>query len=92
MEQTYCTVEEALEELRAKPTADLTSADRLAMADNAAALGDWPSARKALSAAGDTVNLETDIIGKYVEKLLRPQPETPPPGGITWDFLAENGF
>ena len=42
--------------------------------------------------AGDTVNLETDIIGKYVEKLLRPQPETPPPGGITWDFLAENGF
>ena len=42
--------------------------------------------------AGATVNLETDIIGKYVEKLLRPQPETPPPGGITWDFLAENGF
>ena len=41
---------------------------------------------------GDTVNLETDIIGKYVEKLLRPQPETPPPGGITWDFLAQNGF
>ena len=42
--------------------------------------------------AGDTVNLETDIIGKYVEKLLRPQPETPPPGGVTWDFLTENGF
>ena len=42
--------------------------------------------------AGDIVNLETDIIGKYVEKLLRPQQETPPPGGITWDFLAENGF
>lgn len=42
--------------------------------------------------AGDTVNLETDIIGKYVEKLLRPQPETPPPGGITWDFLEQNGF
>ena len=42
--------------------------------------------------AGDTVNLETDTIGKYVEKLLRPQPETPPPGGITWDFLEQNGF
>ncbi len=42
--------------------------------------------------AGATVNLETDIIGKYVEKLLRPQPETPPSGGITWDFLEQNGF
>ena len=41
---------------------------------------------------GDTVNLETDIIGKYVEKLLRPQPETTPQNGITREFLAENGF
>ena len=42
--------------------------------------------------AGDIVNLETDIIGKYVEKLLRPQPETTPQSGITREFLAENGF
>lgn len=43
---------------------------------------------------GDTVNLETDIIGKYVEKLLRPraEPEPAPSGGITLDFLAKNGF
>ena len=41
---------------------------------------------------GDTVNLETDIIGKYVEKLLRPEPETQPQSGITLEFLAENGF
>ena len=41
---------------------------------------------------GDTVNLETDIIGKYVKKLLRPQPETTPQSGITREFLAENGF
>ena len=40
---------------------------------------------------GDTVNLETDIIGKYVEKLLRPAPETVQ-RGITLEFLAENGF
>lgn len=40
--------------------------------------------------AGDTVNLETDIIGKYVEKLLRPEPERQ--GGISLEFLAENGF
>lgn len=42
--------------------------------------------------AGDTVNLETDIIGKYVEKLLRPAPEPERQGGINWEFLAENGF
>ena len=42
--------------------------------------------------AGDTVNLETDIIGKYVEKLLRPAPELERRGGISLEFLAENGF
>ena len=42
--------------------------------------------------AGDLVNLETDIIGKYVEKLLTPAPESQTAGGITLDFLARNGF
>ena len=42
--------------------------------------------------AGDTVNLETDIIGKYVEKLLRPREETTPKSGLTLEFLASNGF
>lgn len=37
---------------------------------------------------GDIVNLENDIVGKYVEKLLK----TEPSGGITKGFLAENGF
>ena len=41
---------------------------------------------------GDTVNLETDIIGKYVEKLLKPREESPFEPGITLDFLRENGF
>ncbi|MCD7845767.1 MAG: riboflavin synthase [Oscillospiraceae bacterium] len=42
---------------------------------------------------GDIVNLETDIIGKYVEKLLQPkEPAAPQSSGITWEFLAENGF
>ena len=40
---------------------------------------------------GSTVNLETDIIGKYVEKLLKPQ-QTPQKSGITMDFLIQNGF
>lgn len=41
---------------------------------------------------GDLVNLETDIIGKYVEKLLTPAPETPVSSGLTLDFLARHGF
>ena len=40
---------------------------------------------------GDTVNLENDIIGKYVEKLMKPAEETES-GGITMEFLARNGF
>ena len=39
--------------------------------------------------AGDKVNLENDIIGKYVERLMRPE-ETKQ--GVTMDFLAEHGF
>lgn len=43
--------------------------------------------------AGDPVNLETDIIGKYVEKMLHGEPEpTAGNGGLTRDFLAKHGF
>lgn len=42
---------------------------------------------------GDTVNLENDIIGKYVEKLLmRENTEKSGKTGITEEFLAKNGF
>ncbi len=42
---------------------------------------------------GDHVNLETDIIGKYVEKLLQPAEPTEQPGsGLTRAFLLEHGF
>lgn len=41
---------------------------------------------------GDLVNLEADIIGKYVEKLLEPRGGATQEGGITMSFLAENGF
>ena len=37
---------------------------------------------------GDPVNLECDVIGKYVEKLTAPHKS----GGISTNFLAENGF
>jgi len=37
---------------------------------------------------GDPVNLECDVIGKYVEKLTAPHKT----GGISTNFLVENGF
>ena len=39
---------------------------------------------------GSAVNLETDIIGKYVESLLRPR--APAESRITREFLLQNGF
>lgn len=38
---------------------------------------------------GDTVNLENDIIAKYVEKLLKPDSTA---GGVSMELLAKNGF
>ena len=40
---------------------------------------------------GDRVNIETDIIGKYVERLLSGRGGTGT-GGVTLDLLARNGF
>lgn len=55
-----------------------------------------PHTRKATNLAvkkvGDSVNLECDIIGKYVEKLMMPKKENIKTSNITTDFLAENGF
>lgn len=41
---------------------------------------------------GDLVNLECDIIGKYVEKLMTPQKEEKKESRITEAFLREYGF
>ena len=47
---------------------------------------------------GDCVNLENDIIGKYVERLMMPGGSSASgagreqSSGISMDFLAENGF
>lgn len=43
--------------------------------------------------AGDVVNLENDIVGKYVQKLLgQPAPSNRPESGLTLEYLQENGF
>ena len=39
---------------------------------------------------GDAVNIEVDVLGKYVEKMLNLQHESA--SNITFDFLAENGY
>lgn len=43
---------------------------------------------------GDVVNLENDVIAKYIEKLMRPVPEETRQEGsrITMEWMAENGF
>lgn len=41
---------------------------------------------------GDVVNLETDVLGKYVEKLLNTQPAEPVSSGISMEYLRKNGF
>ena len=40
--------------------------------------------------SGDSVNLETDIIGRYVERLLQKEPQTG--NRLSTNFLAEHGF
>ena len=43
---------------------------------------------------GDEVNIEVDIIGKYVERFVRPMQESDSPstGGVDRGFLAKHGF
>ena len=46
-------------------------------------------------APGRRVNMETDVIGKYVQRMLAPWhdgPTRPEPSKITPDFLKEHGF
>ncbi len=40
---------------------------------------------------GDRVNLEVDLIARYVERLVRTDRDDPA-GGVTWATLAESGF
>lgn len=42
--------------------------------------------------AGDEVNIETDLLAKYVEKLLHGNNDSSGEGGLTLETLARNGF
>lgn len=41
---------------------------------------------------GSRVNIETDLLGKYVERLLRPSAERGDEGPLSLDMLAKHGF
>ncbi len=41
---------------------------------------------------GDPVNLEADLIGKYIVRILAERGSIPPEGGLTVAMLKENGF
>lgn len=43
-------------------------------------------------AMGDVVNLENDVVGKYVEKLLLPRQEIKKKSNITKEFLTRYGY
>lgn len=41
---------------------------------------------------GSTVNLEVDLIARYLERLMKPAEETESSSGITMEMLAKSGF
>lgn len=41
---------------------------------------------------GDIVNLECDMVGKYIEKLLNSEEQAPVKKGMDMNFLSEHGF
>jgi riboflavin synthase len=41
---------------------------------------------------GYDVNLECDVVGKYIEKLMGAKEQAPKNQGISFNFLSENGF
>jgi riboflavin synthase len=45
-----------------------------------------------LKKVGDKVNLEADVIAKYLEQLVQPSEKTVDPRGIKLSFLSQHGF
>lgn len=48
----------------------------------------WENTNLKNKEINDSVNLEFDLIGKYVQKILKDQPESQ----ITWEYLKEKGW
>jgi riboflavin synthase len=54
----------------------------------------WTARETRLGAlrAGDPVNLEVDLLARYLERLLAPAPAAEPTPGLGWDHLAALGY
>ena len=42
--------------------------------------------------AGDAINIETDVVAKYIERFVTQPREAAKPSAVTMDFLREHGF
>lgn len=52
----------------------------------------WRNTTSAAWRPGDDVNMETDLIGKYVQRLLEPWAESRSPEAFSEAFLRKHGF
>lgn len=52
----------------------------------------WSETNLAALSVGDKVNIETDMLGKYIYKMLKREENQEKKSKISKDFLAENGF
>ena len=58
----------------------------------------WRATTVALWAPGTRINMETDVIGKYVRHMVaphlgaKPDDGKPAAGNLSLEFLRENGF
>lgn len=52
----------------------------------------WSETNLSILSAGDKVNIETDMLGKYVYKILNNSSQGEQENKISRGFLAENGF
>jgi riboflavin synthase len=52
----------------------------------------WEITSLKLAREGDSVNIETDLIGKYVARLLNRDADPSGGGGLTRESLARLGF
>lgn len=41
---------------------------------------------------GDSVNIEVDLIARYLERLMQPEANPEPTSGVTMELLAKSGF
>jgi riboflavin synthase len=81
---------------KGRVTLDGASLTVMRMTDNSLSVSLIPHTQEMVTLGkkniGDYINVETDLIGKYVERLLNFSGEDKKEGILTREFLLENGF